>query len=574
MKNAVQLLYRVFSFFVIPFIFCNYSYSQVKINKIIVENSDDISIQFLSGILLGEDRLTYDSTLVQIKIDSIKKSLFKDGIIFSNCKLYLTNTKDTLFDLYIRFDSLKYLYFSQIEIEGDTNKMNNSFAQRLENTIYSERKLLNLIDGFLSNYENNGYPFAEIIIKNIVPTPQDKIKITLHVNKGEPVNINSFKISGNRVTKESTILKQSNIPKGDIYNKLLVDKIPTKLMRLDIFESVERPELFLNSEGGLISINVKEAKSLSFDGIVGYIPAESDDQSGEITGQFNILLRNMFGTARKLSILWQRESSKNQTTNIKYTEPFLFTLPLKADVDYLQREYDTLYVQRNIKLANTFNLYSDIQGSLLLQYEQIMPGSESIYSQYIKSNSYSLGLEILFDSRDNIRIPKDGALVRSSAIWGNKKYSNNVQSKSVNKINVNADIYNSFFRNQVLFNSLNSTFVICSNLDRSDLVYFGGINSIRGYRENQFSASSVIWINNEYRIAFQDNTYIYPFFDVGYYKVEAVTNLTEGMEDFLYSYGIGFNIATEIGFIRLNFSMGKDDKFSDMKLHFAYRNYF
>ena len=576
MKNRVQLLYRILTFLVIFFVFYNSSRSQVKINKIIVDNNDNISTQFLSNILLDKDGITYDSTFVHIKIDSVKKDLFKEGIIFSSYKVYLVGAKENQFDLHVRFDSIKYLYFSQIEIEGDTNKASKNLVERIENTIYTEKKLLDLLDRLLSNYENNGCPYAEIVIKNILPSIEgDKINITLHVNKGELVTINSFKTNGNKLTRESTILKQSTVSIGDIYNKLLIDKIPTRLMRLDIFESVEKPQLFLNSKGGLISITLKEAKPFSFDGIVGYIPSESDAQSGEITGQVNILFRNMFGTARKLSVLWQKESKKNQTINMKYTEPFLFTLPVKMDVDYFQREYDTLYVQRNVKLSSAFDLYSDIQASLLLQYEKITPGIESIYSQYIKSSSYSLGLEISFDSRDNLRNSRKGALIRSSAMWGNKKYSSSQQqNKSVNKINVNSDIYNSFFKNQVLFNSLNSTFVICSDLDRSDLVYFGGINSIRGYRENQFSASSVILINNEYRIVFQDESYIYPFFDIGYYKVEAVKNLTEGMEEFLYSYGIGFNIATGIGFLRLNFSLGKDDKFSDMKIHFAYRNYF
>jgi outer membrane protein assembly factor BamA len=576
MKNKVQLFYRVLVFLVILFIFYSYSYSQVKVNKVIVDNNDNISTKFLSAILLDKNGTTYDSTLLQIKIDSIKQTLFKEGIVFSDYNVYLTNTKNNQFDLHVKFDSLKYLYFSQIEIEGDTNKTSKSLIKKVENTIYSEKKLLDLIDELLSNYENSGYPFVEIVIKNITPSLiHDKLNITLHVDKGEIFNINSFKITGNKITRESTILKQSSISKGDVYNKLIVDNIPTRLMRLDIFESVEKPELFLNFEGGVLSINFKEAKALSFDGMVGYIPSESDDKSGEVTGLVNIFFRNMFGTARKLAIVWQKESSKNQTINIKYTEPFLFSLPFKMGVDYFQREYDTLYVQRNVKLSNTFDLYSDIQASLLLQYEKITPGSESIYSQYIKSNSYSLGLEFLFDSRDNIRDTRSGALVRSSVIWGNKKYSTGEQgSKNVNKINVNSDIYNSFFKNQVFFNSLNSIFVICSRLDQSDLIYFGGINSIRGYRENQFSASSVIWLNNEYRIAFQDATYIYPFFDIGYYKVDTVINVTEGMEDFLYSYGIGFTVATEIGIIRLNFSLGRYDKFSDMKIHFAYRNYF
>ena len=61
---------------------------------------------------------------------------------------------------------------------------------------------------------------------------------------------------------------------------------------------------------------------------------------------------------------------------------------------------------------------------------------------------------------------------------------------------------------------------------------------------------------------------------VGYYKRKKSIDGFPEAEDLLYSYGLGFNVASEIGVIRLNFSLGKGDKFSGMKVHLGFKNNF
>lgn len=566
--------------FIILFFLCfNISFSQIKINKVSFKANINLPEEKLFDLLSIRKNDIIDTSAFTIKTDSIRKFLFQNGYAFTSLNYsFVSSYPYDYYHLIITPTDFSEILINNITILNDTNYYSNQLKSKLEGNIFNQNLLQNEINSLLNTFVNQGYPLTSISIDSLYLNDNSyNLNIVLRVEKGNPVLIDSIIVSGNNLTDEQVIIRNSGISKGMYFDKKIIDKIPQRLMKLDIFNSVIQPALFLDRDRGILSISVEESRASSFDVVLGYQPSSSQDEKGEITGLLNLGFKNLFGTARKLFVFWQKDTRKSQTIELKYVEPNLLNFPIKSEVQYYQREEDSLFVQRSIKLLNSLLLSDNLEASLSLSYQTTIPGSENSNSSFNRNKLYSLGFELLYDTRDNIKIPRSGAVFRNSFAFGTKYYSSNLldfSNKIVRNIYLDIQWYNNFFKNQVLCNEFQGKIIITSNDDFTDLFYLGGINSIRGYRENQFMVSSAIWLNNEYRFLFSDNSSFYPFFDIGYYKKNKTIDGTPQIDDLIYSYGFGFNILSGIGIIRLNFALGKGDSFSGMKVHLGFKNNF
>jgi len=109
-----------------------------------------------------------------------------------------------------------------------------------------------------------------------------------------------------------------------------------------------------------------------------------------------------------------------------------------------------------------------------------------------------------------------------------------------------------------------------SSFENSDLYRLGGTSTLRGYLENQFLGSRIAWSNIEYRFLLARRSYIFTFFDSGYYFNSAV----DKKEDFKLGYGLGLSIETGLGVLGVSFALGQGDSFSEGKIHFGIINEF
>ena len=131
------------------------------------------------------------------------------------------------------------------------------------------------------------------------------------------------------------------------------------------------------------------------------------------------------------------------------------------------------------------------------------------------------------------------------------------------------------FSRQVVAIGVNGRELRSTSFENSDLFRLGGTNTLRGYREEQFIGSRIFWSNLEYRALLTRRSFAFLFFDTGYYlrPAEEEKNILK-TEDFLYGFGLGLNIETALGVLRVSYALGKGDTFSDGKIHFGVLNEF
>jgi outer membrane protein insertion porin family len=104
---------------------------------------------------------------------------------------------------------------------------------------------------------------------------------------------------------------------------------------------------------------------------------------------------------------------------------------------------------------------------------------------------------------------------------------------------------------------------------------FGGANTLRGYRENQFIGAEIAWTNAEYRFILARRSFLFAFLDTGYYNRPEDDLLgTPAARAFKYGYGIGIRLDTALGNLGVSFALGQGDSFGTAKIHIGLINDF
>jgi outer membrane protein insertion porin family len=442
------------------------------------------------------------------------------------------------------------------------------------------------IEELLSRYERAGFPLAQCQVADVERrrgNENDSLELTLAIDEGQRVTIDEIQVQGNKETDPSVVVRETRLQVGEAFNPAKVNAIRQRLQRLNIFSDVSEPELYTrNNKGGLL-IKVREGNTNTFDGVIGYIPSTSSGQSGYITGLASISMRNLFGTGRKLGFNWQREDRNSQELGIRYVEPWLFSAPVNLGGGFLQRQQDTSYVRRVFDLKAELMFSEELSASLLFGSESIIPSADSTASRVFQSVTTTVGVELQYDTRDDMYAPTTGARCRTDYSFGNKRTSNipaafsgTVASKvTVQRFTFDVDIFLTTFARQVLALGFHGRELQSGQVEEGDLFRLGGTRTLRGYRENQFMGSRTAWTNTEYRLLLARRSFIYGFLDTGYYlrPSEAVRGIPQS-DGFKYGYGIGAQLETALGNLGVSFALGQGDTFSTGKIHFGLINEF
>jgi outer membrane protein insertion porin family len=254
--------------------------------------------------------------------------------------------------------------------------------------------------------------------------------------------------------------------------------------------------------------------------------------------------------------------------------------PVNLSGSFFQRQQDSIYVRRVAGLRAEL-MFSDVfSAGGTLQQENIIP-STTIASQAV-SNSRTLtaGVTLQYDSRDDIVAPTSGIHYVTDYLIGSKKIYSAPgpiaqHNSTVQKVSVDAELYVQPIERQVVALGMHGRQLTSDNIEVSDRFRFGGTNTLRGFRENQFIGSRVAWTNAEYRFMTGIRTFFYGFFDTGYYFLPGDDQLGQpSVQHVTYGYGVGVRVQTVIGNIGVSIALGEGDAFSEAKLHVGLMNSF
>ena len=532
-------------------------------------------------------------------LDSVKSKIARNILLqgyyffnFTNAELVVSNDSSK-FDIILEIDEGYPVVINNIYLDGiDTTSGMNIIKQfeYLKGQVFNKQEIELNIEQLLTGFENSGYPFAKIQITS-VNVYQDSVNkenfadLYLNIISGEVNKIDRIEIQGNTSTKDYVIIRELRIGSGEPYMQNKIEEFPKRLNRLRFFEPISIPQFYINSKKeGVLLIEVKEKNTNNFDGIIGYIPPGKDESSGYVTGLVNISLRNLFGTGRAASIKWNKYNRNSQELDLRYLEPWLFSFPLNVNLGLYQRIQDTTYVQRKIEGSLDYLATEDISAGVMFASETVVPTvrANPVFTVY-NSSYVTTGANLKIDTRDDPYAPTEGILFINSYSFSIKTINGPVEyftpslitSVDLQRFASSFYIFYELFTRQIVALGLNAKELRGSSFEDSDLYRLGGTNSLRGYREDQFLGSRIFWSNLEYRALLTRRSYGFVFFDTGYYlRPEEPDRNIPKSEEFLYGFGLGLNLETGLGVLRVSYALGEGDTFSDGKIHFGVLNEF
>ncbi len=466
----------------------------------------------------------------------------------------------------------------------DLEMANDKFENMMDSPFIVDELEISLSE-LLDHFENSGYPFASIKVEStffFYDSTNEENLVDLYVNfsKNQISTIDTIIISGNTKTKDHVIKRNLRLRKGESYSQEKIDEVPIKLNRLHFFEPIETPSYYFNSKDkGVLQVTVKEKGTNSFDGIIGYIPPADDNDNGYLTGLANINLRNLFGTGRAVAFRWNKIDRYSQEIELKYLEPWVLGFPINIDLLLFQRQQDSSFVQRLINGNIEFLATESMSAALIFSQDYTIPAdSDPRGFTVYNSTIFTSGVNLKIDSRDDLFVPTNGIFFlntykyRSKNINGPAEYVPDTMNTSPNQYSIELDfvIHYRLLSRHIPTVGLHLREMRGDNVEISDMYRFGGANTVRGYRENQFTGNRLLWANVEYRYLLGRRSYAFLFTDVGYYLRDELpaNNLLE-VSAVKVGYGLGITFETALGLLGVSYALGEGDSFNKGKIHFG-----
>ncbi len=496
--------------------------------------------------------------------------------------------------------SFKPLYVSSTEIEvlveigshfpNVAIVINDSIKSQLrsfgienipKNSLKTSPSLFKLfIDKTLKAYANNGYPFAQVFFaeQEII---EQQIQIQMNISSGKFYRFSDIIVKGDSSISKSTVQNLIGIKINDIYSEEKISSIDRILQQTNFINVLKKSELLFTENGVELYVYLENQKMSSMNGAVGLQPNPKSQKIG-LTGDVQIKLQNVFKKAELIDLNWRSIEPQTQALQAKLNYPFLFKSPFGIDLKFNLYKRDSTFLDLKSFIGIQYSFKNNVQlkGFYQVNSSEILsktPNPSSLFSYLapIKLNSYGLSLQ--YKRINFLPNPSKGFSLFIETSIGNRtiKKDNTILEKSY--------VYKSIFqyvsyipitKRNIIKVGVNFESYTSSSIFQNERYRFGGLNSLRGFNEEELFASTKLITSLEYRFLLDKNSNAFIFYDQGIYEDNTLTYKIDNP----FGVGAGISFGSRIGIFSISYSLGKQEnnpfEFRNGKIHFGYITYF
>jgi len=306
----------------------------------------------------------------------------------------------------------KYI-ISEIKVVGDVLPETKSDIEKIRNELIGQpyvRRQKNILSSrLLNSYQNLGYAYADVTVREQSGEIRSDICLTASVRSGPLVSIAAIRVQGNADTREAFILKRLRIKPGDRYSASKKRESFRALYKTGLFAKADLSlELQDDGTSAVLVVEVVETPSVEFYIEPGWGSYE------RLRLKAGLRERSLLGTG----IILNPEttvSTKAHNLTLRLTDPWFLNTSLTADapVYYSYRQEPSftredlgfgVFLSKDLTERWTtsagYNLRTTDISDLDPEAEV-----ESLKSDY---DLGSLGAQITYDTRDDIFFPFQG----------------------------------------------------------------------------------------------------------------------------------------------------------------------
>lgn len=455
-----------------------------------------------------------------------------------------------------------------------------------ESRVYSKRKKPSLSDVSegaeykLRILENEGYPFASVILDSLKQMDSVNYEAFWRIRKGPFVTLDSLVFLGNDKLPERYLRYYLQLKLKNPYSEEKIIALNRKLSQLAFLQIVKPPEVLFRENKATVYFHFNKKKNNYFNGILGIRP---NDQTGRIniTGDVEIKLQNALNRAEDIQLTWRRLQPQTQDLLLFTKIPNIVGLPLGIDGKLNIYRRDSTFSS----VLSGLGLSSFVASGVTVRafYERFRSSgigqlTGTVALRNVNYNLYGLGLEV--DKLDYLLNPRKGISLRIDLAAGQRNQQGTETSSldsrgTMGRLEWRSEFFIPTFKRQTVRLNAEARAVLINNPGINEVYRIGGIRNIRGIDEESIFANRWALLSLEYRFLLDKSTALYGFFDQAYYE-NSIENLEQ--TDRPYGFGVGFNLKTGGGIFTFNYALAQQFEnpilVRNAKISFGFRNLF
>lgn len=400
----------------------------------------------------------------------------------------------------------------------------------------------------LKKLEKSGYSLSKVKLENFRDS-NNKLIAHLKITTNSIRTVNKIVINGYEKFPQNHLHNLNKLYKNKVFNLNTLQNLYTDIGKYRFVKQVKYPEILFSTDSTQVYVYLEKTKSNRFDGFIGF----SNDSESKLTfnGYLDLQLQNVLNVGEQFNLFWKNDGNEQSSLFVGLEAPYLFKSPfgIKADLNIFKQDSIFQNTKTSIGLGYFFNYNSRLFLGRQSTQSADIQNTNSIFLNDFKSSFYTSNyLFTLFKPEDLIFPEKTRFDLKVGS--GNRE---TVQTKE-NQFFSSLEVMYHFYLNQKNNISLRSQnyYLKSDTYLTNELYRFGGINSIRGFRENSLQGNLFATILSEYRYILANNLYLYSIVDYGYYEDQ-----TTFLEDSLIGLGMGFSILTKNGQFNFIYANGK-----------------
>jgi outer membrane protein assembly factor BamA len=444
---------------------------------------------------------------------------------------------------------------------------------------FTEELIRDISDNWLAEFERFGYYLAEFRILSVVKNSNRfTVDIRADLMPGEKIQVEGVRFNGVQRNSPDYLRRVAGIADGETLSPALLERGRQNLINSGLFEEVGEGELIFVDDTPVVLYEVSEQQLNYFDGLIGYQPDPSG--SATIAGYGDILLRNTIADGNVIDLRYEQLQPLVSKLNVSAEQQFLGGLPLQVGAGLNFTQQDSSYLVRDFKLSGGYRLLPGfiITGTVRAERSSVTESGVSTEAIDSRANFYGIGFNLRNINR--YRVPTRGYESMVMLERG-RRFINDERFQSETGRSFSQTIFRTMIRGyipvgsrQVLAPMVSTLFLESPHYLVTDLFRFGGAESLRGFREDQFRGSSVVWGELEGRYMLQQNSYLFLFGAYGFYERPQLINEESddlAFKDRLTSLGFGLAFQSTLGIIKFSYAVSPNENLANGNIHVGIR---
>jgi len=268
------------------------------------------------------------------------------------------------------------------------------------------------------------------VTADIRPLDANLFDLQFSISEGEKVTVESVIITGNKVTRRSTILKEVMSRPGDEASFEKIQESKGRLERLGIFSEVRIEEIQVSPGHENLVINVREGER-NYAGLGIGVETKKEPRSFALwengmalRGTAEFIRSNLLGIAAQISLVTQFSLVEKRAV-VSWEQPYFFGLPMQTLMSaWLERE-DRLsfgFDRRGVSLTAMKPLFRNMLLLATMGYSRtrltfLEIAESEVDRQLFPYSTTLLSVSLIWDKRDDTFNPGKGFFLSVVSEW-------------------------------------------------------------------------------------------------------------------------------------------------------------